>query len=307
VYGDAPQLPVRRYNRQMMLPMLLWLWLTPADRPLEALVKLADEAEAFAKNAVQMTGREVLQQQALVPEPRIKLRIGEAAIQSTGNRWQSREIVSEYGFAAIQRSVHELRQVVGVDGKTVTSREDARAALAKGISTIDDHVKQQMLRDFEKYGLVGTAYDFGQIILLFTRNALSRYSFSNCENVFVGTERALRCDYRQNSGDQSVTVFEGRKQVHIPLSGVVWFRAGDWMPLRIRMTIERVTAKKGTIRDEASVDYNAGKLGFLLPATVVHRQLVDNEIVVQNHFEYSEFHRFSVESTIEFQSPDKKR
>jgi hypothetical protein len=291
----------------MMLPMLLWLWLLPADRPLEALVKLADEAEAFARNAVQMTGREVLLQQALVPEPRIKLRIGEAAIQSTGNRWQSREIVSEYGFAAVQRSLHEIRQVVSVDGKAVTSREDARAALATGISATDDHVKQQMLRDFEKNGLVGTAYDFGQIILLFTRNALSRYAFTNCVNAFVGTERALRCDYQQSSGDESVTVFEGRKQVHIPLSGVVWFRAGDWMPLRVRMTIQRVNGKKGTLRDEASVDYSAARLGFLLPATVVHRQFVDNEIVVQNHFEYSEFHRFSVESTIEFQSPDKKR
>lgn len=296
--------------------LLLMAWLVPgagaADvprgRPEEALRRLSEEADAFARTARQVTAQEVLTQRALLTGPRLRLRAGEAAVADRGPHWQIHEIISEYGFSAFRDrpgAIHEFRQVVFADGREVAAPEQARANLAKGIASADDGLKQQMLRDFQSYGLLGGAYDFGQLILLFTRSALGNYQFTPRGEAWVGADRALVCDYRQGGGDQALTVFEGNKKVRVPLAGTIWFRCGDWLPLRIALVTERIE-KKFVLRDEATVDYTSGRSGGVVPASVLHRQFVNDEIVVQDHFAYSSFRRFSVDSTIQFPSPGDK-
>jgi len=316
VCRDAPQLVPGRYNLGMTPALLLLAILVPAAeaavtpswRPEEALQRLSEEADAFARDARQVTAQEVLTQRALLAEPRVKLRAGATAVADRGPHWQIHEIVSEYGFSTFRGNpgaIHEFRQVVSVDGREVASPEQARAHLAKGIASQDDGLKQQMLRDFQHYGLLGGAYDFGQLILLFTRGALANYQFIPKGEAWVGADRVLVCDFRQGGGNQALTVFEGKKTVRVPLSGTIWFRRGDWLPLRISLVTERVE-KKFTLRDEATVDYVAGRSGGVVPASILHRQFVNDEIVVQDHFAYSSFRRFSVDSTIEFPPPVSK-
>lgn len=275
------------------------------ERPAAALAKLSEEAESFARNARQVIAEEVLTQRAMLGESRFKLRVGETAVRDRGPHWQAHEIISEYGFSAFRASpeaIHELRQVVSADGREISAPEKARLHLAKAIASQDDGLKQQMLRDFQQYGLLGAAYDFGQLILLFTPGNLLNYEFIPKGDAWVGAEKAMACDFRQGGGDQALTLFEGKKAIRIPLAGTIWFRSSDWLPLRISLVTERVE-KKATLRDEATVDYVAGRSGGLVPASIIHRQFVNDEIVVQNHFAYSSFRRFSVDSTIEYQSP----
>ena len=52
--------------------------------------------------------------------------------------------------------------------------------------------------------------------------------------------------------------------------------------------------------DEATVDYVMTQHGFLAPASVVHRQTVASQLVVENLFQYSPFRRFAADTDIKF-------
>ncbi len=142
--------------------------------------RLSEEAEAFRKIAVQVLATETLYQRAQKPPSRFHPRVGAAAQGPPAVEWKERHIVSEYGFASFDGSigaVHELRQVISVDGRKIAETERAQDDLAKAIVATDDARKKEMLKQFEKYGLVGAVTDFGQLILLFTRRELERYEF----------------------------------------------------------------------------------------------------------------------------------
>ena len=54
------------------------------------------------------------------------------------------------------------------------------------------------------------------------------------------------------------------------------------------------------IRDEATVDYIQSAHGFLTPASVVHRHMVDGKVITENLYRYEPFKMFSADAEIKF-------
>jgi hypothetical protein len=268
-----------------------------ADDSTQKLVqRLGDEAAAFQEIAPQLVGRETLHQRALAP-PRFKMRVGDAAKQPQAADWKEHEIVSEYAFALLGRQIHELRQVTSVDGKRVAAEKKAQDALAKLVIANDDERKKRALEQLEKYGLRGSATDFGQILLLFSRGSVERYEFTASGPRLMGTVPTQVFHYQQLDGPQALTVFRGNSRAgaatsqRLSLQGEIWVRESDGLPLRITMTATDNSTEK-TQREEATVDYAMSDFGTLLPVETTQRELRGGEDVAENKFSYSDFHRF---------------
>jgi hypothetical protein len=264
--------------------------------------RLAEEAEVFAQAARAVLSEETLRQRTRKPAPRFKPRIGESAVAAPKEEFLHREIVSEYGYSTFKNSpgaLHEFRQVVSVDGRKVLSVEKARQTLTLGVSSADDRLKQQMLREFEKHGLVGAVTDFGQLVLLFTKRGLANYEFEFIGEEWIGAEKAAILSFRQKGGGGSLTVFSGREAHRNALQGTIWLRASDHLPLRIRLNSER---REGEIiiRTEATVDYDMSAHGCLLPASVAHRDFAVGKLLTENLFQYAAFRRFGAQSELKF-------
>jgi hypothetical protein len=274
-----------------------------AHNPLqEALARVAEEAEAFRVLAPRVLGEETLHQKATEGHFRFRPRVGKAALQPPPRKIRMREIVSEYGYSTFKESpnvLHEFRDVVSVDGRRVKDPEKARQTLTMGVTSREDRLKKRLLKNFEKHGLKGAATDFGQIILLFTKRRLMDYQFQFAGAGRIGSYEALGWTFRQTDGKEAVTVFEGRKVIRRPLQGELWVRESDFLPIQIRLAIVRERDEQ-TVRDEATVDYAMSPHGLLLPTSVLHREFAANELVVENHFEYSSFRMFSAEADIKF-------
>jgi hypothetical protein len=275
----------------------------PADQIQSILARVSEEAEVFRANAPKMLAEETLVQRALKPPRRFRPRVGTAAVTAPKPEYRMREVVSEYGYSSFKGSpnaLHEFRQVVTVDGRRVSTQEEARRSLAIGMRSEDDAVKKRMLERFEKHGLAGAAADFGQVLLLFRRRQLRNYEFRVEGEGRIGADAALILTFRQRGGEGSLLIFEKRKAMHLPLAGRLWVRSSDSRPLRVELSSIR---KEGEIeiRDEATVDYTVNAHGVAAPASVVHRQFGGATMVVENVFRYSPFRVFSVDATVKFQ------
>src|SRR6478736_10310067 len=172
-----------RYPRYMRA--LLFFLLIPALRADERTQKLIDglskQADAFQRIAPEMLGRETLHQRTLKPPRRFQPRIGEAAKKPLEPSWQERDIISEYGFAALgdnRQELHEMRRVIAADGRIVEDEKQAQDSLAKLVTAGDDQRKRLALKQLEKYGLHGAAVDFGQLLMLFSSRDAERYEFT---------------------------------------------------------------------------------------------------------------------------------
>jgi hypothetical protein len=231
--------------------------------------------------------------------------VGTAAATGPAIEWKERHIVSEYGFALFGGSaVHELRQVTSVDGKKLGETAKAQETLAKAITATDDVRKKEMLKDFEKHGLVGAVTDFGQLILLFTRRELERYEFWAKSPQWSGGTRALVFGYKQLDGPESLTVIEGRtdKSRHLKLEGEIWVRPDTYLPIRITLMAHEGESP-ASIREEASVDYVMTEYGALMPSATEHRELRGGKIAAENKFTYTDFHKFEASSDVKFGVP----
>ena len=273
------------------------------DARLEAILRrVAEEAEIFAQAAANLTAEETLQQRARKHPRRFRPRLGAGATQRPKPEYQTREIVSEYGFTVFKEApgaIHELRQVVAVDGRRIASREEARRALARGVVSEDDRVKQRMLEQFRKYGLSEAAADFGQLILLFAVRRQADYYFRVTRTERLGADEAVVVEFQQKAGDGSLLIFQGKTAIHQRLDGEIWVRQGDWLPLRITLRSSR-QVEKLAIRDEAGVDYVMSQHGVLAPASVVHRQWAGQELVVEDLFRYGVFRKFAAEAQVKY-------
>ena len=246
-----------------------------------------------------------MRQRAVRSQRRFQPRIG-AAVKQPGLQYQTREIVSEYGYAAYKdapESLHEFRQVISVDGKPVKAQAKARETLTQGLLSNDDRIKKRMLRDFEKYGLLGAANDFGQVILLFTRRELARFSFTFRGLDRVGAEAVSVLQFSEKEGPGALTIFEGREAIRLRLSGQIWARSADYLPLRVMLEASRTEKdeeKTLTIRDVATVDYTLGSQGVLLPVSVKHSQYMGDILTMENVFQYAGFRKFGADAEIKF-------
>ena len=267
------------------------------------LQRLAEQAATFQRVAPDLVAQEKLQQRALKSVKR------HFSPHFTGSNnlpvapeFQTREIVSEYGFATLDGGIREFRKPVSVDEKDVPDRGQALSRLAAGIRTGDESSKRSLLEDFEKLGLIGTVTDFGQLLLLFDARGQENYEFSVGETRLVGADRVITINYRQTDGAPSLTVWREGKANRQRTSGEILVRASDLLPVRI--TIAAVTGQ-GTrsIREEAEVDYNWSEFGALVPVSVIHREFHADRLTSENRFTYSTFRRFGSSSLIRFPDP----
>ena len=262
---------------------------TGADARLDqALVRLAAEASNFWHSAPGFIGQETLTQKAIVPSKR-RVRIGASAVEPYKPEFKDREIVSWYGLAGFQKApeaLREFRRVISVDGKAQEDAAAARAQLRTAIQSPDDRAKRLLADQFEKIGLSGSALDFGQLVLLFTRANIPKYSFLIADSGLVGAEKALVLQFRQRAGKESVHISEGRKHTRAPLEGELWIREDDYRPLRITLTVVRQEQHDVEVQDDARVDY-APAAGASLPASVVYRRFVNGQLTAESSAQYS--------------------
>jgi hypothetical protein len=292
-----------------LLCLLLLVPLLRADElTKKVMARVSEEAEAFQRVAPEVLGEETLHQRSLKPAGRFHPRIGNAAMSSPKDEWQERTIVSEYGFTAFgtdSSSLHEIRQVTSVDGKKIEDTKKAQAALAKAITATDDARKQQLLKQFEKYGLLGAVTDYGQALLLFTRRNMERYEFTARGVNSLGGLTAHVFGFRQIDGPETVTVIEENRnnQVkHMRIEGELWVRTDTLVPARIIMF---ATQGEGPdrVKEEASIDYAMSSYGALLPVKTEHRETRGGKIDAENQFSYSNFKKFGASSGISFDPP----
>ena len=290
--------------RAALLAMLLSAQVPPPQPTLpEILARVAEEAEVLEQNAPKALTQETLEQRAQIFPPRSLLRVGKAATLAPKPRLLVREIVSEYSVGTLKESnspdLVEFRQVVSVDGRRVQSAASARHALSLGIHSADDRVRKRMLEDFAKHGLVDVATDYGLILLAFTKRGLENMEVKPAGESRVGAEDALVFSWRQTSAAGGELEFFGNQSARRPLQGMLYVRKSDGLPLRVQAWAEHPDAKR-TIRDEAAVDYALSTHGFLMPASVVHRHLVDGQLKTENLYRYEPFKLFSADAEIKF-------
>jgi hypothetical protein len=290
----------------MVLLAAFWACaLSPAQSSLpDLLSRVAEEAAMLQQNAPKSLTREVLEQRALMPATRFRPRIGKnATAVLPPPRLLVREIVSEYSVGTLKESVvqnlTELRQVISVDGRKIQSPERARHALSLGITSPDDRIRKRMLEDFARHGLVDVATDYGIILLAFSKRGLENMSVALAGEEQVGADAAWVLNWQQTSPEAGMLEFLGKQTSRIALQGRLLVRQSDGLPLRIQSWSENTQATR-TVRDEATVDYVQSAHGFLTPASVIHRHMVDGQVITENLYRYDPFKLFSADAEIKF-------
>ena len=261
----------------------------------ETLPQVARQASKFWQAASGYFCRETLHQKALTL-PKRKLRVGRKATETVKPEFRDREIISYYAlssFRATPEALHEFRQVLQVDGKPVMPEVKARQKFRDILDSKDDRARTELQEDFDQTNLSVAATDFGQLILLFTKANLEKYIFERDSSALIGADRAIVIKFHQNAGQEAFRIGEPGKQVKQPLSGKLWVRESDNQPLRITLTSSR-QLESDEIRDEASVDYAPTAAGAVLPASVVYRRYINNEMKVENVSQYSDWQPVNV-------------
>jgi hypothetical protein len=271
--------------------------------------RVSEEAEAFQRLAPEVLGEETLHQRSMKPPARFHPRIGTAATTAPKPEWQDRTIVSEYGFTSMAGadagSLHELRQITAVDGKKIEDAKKAQEALAKAISAKDDSRKKALLKQFEKYGLLGAVTDYGQALLLFTRRNMERYEFTTKGENWLNGQHVSVFGYRQLEGPETVTLIEEKNNDrvrHLRIEGEIWVRSDNLVPVRIIMSAVSPGADADRVKEDAAIDYAMSQYGALLPLKTEHRETRGGKISAENQFSYSNFKKFGASSDIKFET-----
>ena len=276
---------------------LIALPLVGADNQIQQMTeRLANEAAAFQRTAPQLVGRETLEQKARKAPPRFRLRVGDSSRAQDQPVWLTRTLVSDYGYTTFEGgALHELRQVVSVDGKPVKGTKGSQE-LARVMSASNEKRKQELLKSFQEYGLLGAVNDFGQIILLFSPRGIVRYEFVFKSMDFIGNTAVVVFEYHQIDGPNALTVVDagGANAQQVRMQGEVWVRADNYLPLRVTM-VSTESQKERTVRHEATVNYAPSEFGTLLPVNLHHHETWDEIVVAENEVRYEGFKKFAVD------------
>ena len=268
----------------------------------QILSRVAEEAEMLQENITNAVTQETFEQRAVMPPSRFRPRAGTAA-PGEKPRLQTRQIVSEYSIGTFKetasRDLHEFREVVSVDGRTVQSAATARHALSLGVRSEDDRIRKRMLENFARYGLVDIATDYGLILLEFTKRGLPNLEISAGPTANIGADTALALAWKQKTDAGGQLEFAGKRTVREPLQGILWVRASDGLPLRVEAWAG-YQDNQHVIADRAAVDYVESSHGFLTPVSVVHRHFIDGHLVTENLYRYQPFKTFSSDAEIKF-------
>jgi len=268
--------------------------------------RVSEEAEAFQRLAPEVLGQETLHQRSMKPASRFRPRVEDGSEPKP--KYQERTIVSEYGFTAFSstpaNALHEIRQVTSVDGKKISDAKKAQASLAKAITATDDGSKKALLKQYEKYGLLGAVTDYGQALLLFTRDNMNRYEFTSRGSNWLNGQRVLVFGYRQLDGPETLTLIEEKRndQVkHLRIEGELWVRADTFVPVRVIISTSQ-GQEPDRVKEEASIDYAMSPYGALLPVKTDHRETRGGKIAAENDFVYTDFKKFGASSDITFEA-----
>ncbi len=251
--------------------------------------RLGKEADLFDKQAHRVTGIESLRQTLQKGSRISKTKRGIDVVLPE----QTREIVSEYGFIALDERggwLKEVRMVRTVDGLKWKKGNKSLESLAHTLSASDDKKKRSLLESFEDFGLQGFITDLGQLILLFARGLTSNYELRYDSRDLSNPLRPLDVyRYTQLGGTDALTVYEGKLPVRLKLEGKIWVRPTDsHLPVRISVDSTR-EENNNVIRDLSVVEYEPSGFGFLLPVKIKHQQFVGDELFVEDDFTYSDF------------------
>ncbi|HXS96870.1 MAG TPA: hypothetical protein VN736_19855 [Candidatus Limnocylindrales bacterium] len=287
-----------------MWPSVAFFALVLQATPDSLLSRVTEEASIFQQNMPEALSQETLQQRSLLPPSRFRPRTGNAVNDAPKLRLRVREIVSEYSVGHLKDSdstdLVEFRQVISVDGKPVQSADAARRALSLDMQSADDRIRKRMLEEFAKNGLVDIATDYGLILLAFTPRGIENMTLQPAGETQIGADRALGFAWKQKTAAGGELEFHGRQAAHRALQGMLWVRAADGLPLRISAFADHIDPAHHEIRDEATVDYAPSAHGFLTPASVVHRHIVDRRLITENLYRYAPFKLFSADADIKF-------
>jgi hypothetical protein len=198
-----------------------------------------------------------------------------------------RELVSWYGFSAYRENpeaVHEIRQVVSVDGKPAAHAQSA-ANFRKLLLGRDDDAKEELIKKFQTATMGDAPLDFGQLVMLFTRRAVDRFTFRLKGPDLIGAQRVTVFDYSQQAGRAALHLDDDKT---LPLAGTVALRDADGAPVRITVTAVRKN-KNVEIRDEAEIDYSEVVHGVILPAALMHRRFVNGALRAEDRAQYTDW------------------
>jgi hypothetical protein len=247
-----------------------------------------------------------------MPPSRFHPTVGAAAVVVPKPRTVTHDVISEYSVGHLKGSdssnLYEFRQVLSVDGKTMQSVESARRALSLNIKSQDEQVRKRMLEEYAKFGLVDVATDYGLILLAFTRRGQDNMQIQPDGTAMIGADAATVFAWKQVSEAGGELEFHGRVAVRQPLSGKLWVRSSDGLPLRVTAAAEYGQGEK-KVRDEGSIEYVMSAHGFLTPVSVTHRHLVGGKTITENRYRYEPFKLFAADAEIKFESeaPAKKK
>jgi hypothetical protein len=257
--------------------------------------RLAAEAASFEKLAPEVMGEEILHQRMLKTPARFRPRVGDAAKRARPPELREREIVSRYGISNIGRSLHEIRQVISVDGRALQQGRRAQETLSRLLTASGDQQKLEALRQLQKYSLGGAATDFGPLLLLFAQGAAEHYEFTSDGPRLLGSVPARGYRFRQLDGAEGLTLFAGKPQ-KLRIAGEIWISDAPQGPLRITLTSNvpgTDSEDAPPLREEASVEYARSEFGVLLPAHIEQRERRGDEIASENIFDYQDFQRLA--------------
>jgi|HubBroStandDraft_6_1064221.scaffolds.fasta_scaffold130099_3 hypothetical protein len=279
------------------LPALLLHAQSPCELA-ECLDALARTAATFAATAPGLMAEETLDQRGRhgFYEALKKKKFKDLDLKLPPD-FRTHHVISSYALAEIgeAHALHEVRTIVSMDGRSLTTAADAGRALTTRLQSNDDRIRRQLLEDLQHDQLEGAVTDFGPLILLFTERSRKDYTFDIVGEQHLGQEPVVILGYRQISGEHGLTVFNERTEERQPASGQIWLRQKDLLPIRITMNTEEPLTKKLTIRTMALVDYMPSPFG-LVPTSVIHMQflsvgLTSHSLMVENDFHYSDFHK----------------
>lgn len=204
--------------------------------------------------------------------------------------FQTHEVVSDYSLASIgdPPSFHEVRHTLTIDAVSADDAAPTRHTMTLGITAPDDETKKDLLEQLERGQLQGAAVDFAPMLLLFKASRQSEYTFKSTGRHTIDSESIFVVKYRQLAGDAGLTDFRERSATKQPFEGEIWLRESDLVPARITLETEELLSPKYTLRNEAEIRYRASPFG-LVPATVVHRQYLNQDLLVENQFRYSDY------------------
>jgi hypothetical protein len=273
-----------------------WSTDLPPQGELPPLIRqLTSQASAFWGSAPSWYGRETLRQRG--PSEAKKQRHG-IHFSEPGpvkpSELDSREIVSWYGFSAYStnsEAVREMRQIVSIDGKAVPGGQSADG-FCRLLRGRDDDSRQKLVEKFEDATLADAPIDFGQIVLLFTRRAIDRYTFKLKGPDLIGAQRVTVFQYIQQTGKPGLHLDQSKP---LPLAGTLCLRDRDGLPVRI--TVVATRKDKSEIRDEAEVEYQEVAHGVILPASLVHRRFVNGVLHSEDRAQYSDWKPVPEEKT----------